>query len=65
MNNRHKALLAVMITAAFLFVAFVLPSRACAQGGCGLKPLPPFGCSSNDAVCRCDGSGCEWVWYCR
>ncbi len=32
---------------------------------CGLKPLPPLGCSSSSAVCLCDASGaCKWVFSC-
>lgn len=32
---------------------------------CGLKPLPPLGCSNSDAVCMCDSAGnCHWVWQC-
>lgn len=32
---------------------------------CGLKPLPPLGCKSSDAVCMCDSDGnCQWVFRC-
>ena len=32
---------------------------------CGLKPMPPLGCSSSSAVCLCDASGaCKWVFSC-
>jgi hypothetical protein len=63
--SRREALFAVLLAVAFLTVMIVIPPRACAQMGCGLKPIPPLGCKYSDAVCRCDGSGCEWVWYCK
>lgn len=36
---------------------------------CGLKPLPPLGCSYNDAECVCVQQGigqksCWWQWRC-
>jgi len=28
---------------------------------CGIKPIPPIGCSDADAVCVCDDDGnCAW-----
>lgn len=30
---------------------------------CGIKPIPPIGCSSADAMCICDEDGnCYWVF---
>ena len=32
---------------------------------CGIKPIPPIGCDSDDARCVCDAEGnCEWVFDC-
>lgn len=32
---------------------------------CGLKPLPPLGCDSDNAVCVCDRNGnCSWQFQC-
>ena len=32
---------------------------------CGIKPIPPIGCSSENAVCVCDESEeCEWKFVC-
>lgn len=31
---------------------------------CGLKPIPPLGCSYNDAICICEGNNCRWVFSC-
>lgn len=34
--------------------------------GCGIKPIAPIGCTSDDAVCICDNNGnCEWMFVCR
>ena len=50
-----------------LVVLFVLSRLSANQSvipvnfQCGLKPLPPFGCKSEDAVCVCDRDGnCQW-----
>lgn len=31
---------------------------------CGLKPIPPIGCSSNSARCVCSNSYCTWQFDC-
>ena len=46
-----------------LVVLFVLSGLSANQSvipvnfQCGLKPLPPFGCKSEDPVCVCDRDG--------
>jgi len=41
----------------------LMSATAYANMKCGLKPLPPLGCSSSDAVCQCDSNGnCQWVF---
>jgi hypothetical protein len=54
------ALMVTLIVLAFI----VVPAKA--NGfNCGLRPLPPIGCSAADAHCECDGDGnCRWVFDC-
>ena len=34
--------------------------------GCGIKPIPPIGCTFEDAVCICSANGnCQWIYACR
>jgi hypothetical protein len=50
-----------------LILAALLLTSTAAYGNfqCGLKPLPPLGCTQNDAVCICDEYGCRWVFICN
>jgi hypothetical protein len=33
---------------------------------CGIPPIPPIGCSRDQAICLCNDYGnCEWVFMCR
>ena len=50
-----KIILATLLTLA--------STAAYANMQCGIKPIPPIGCSSSNAVCQCDSSGnCQWVF---
>jgi hypothetical protein len=54
-------LLPILIAAALVLAA----PAAASSLACGLKPLPPLGCSSSGAVCVCDADGnCRWVFVC-
>lgn len=36
-----------------------------ANFNCGIPPIPPIGCDSDDAVCVCDAEGrCSWQFNC-
>ena len=63
----------LVILFAAIIGGFVLssatPEPACAQLGCGLKPLKPLtplGCTDLCAQCECDsrGKNCKWKWVC-
>jgi hypothetical protein len=42
------------------------PAAAYAPIQCGIPPIPPIGCTAQDAVCVCDAQGnCHWEFHCR
>lgn len=54
----------VLVLAAVLMLGAAAPVAADSMS-CGLKPLPPLGCSSSSAQCLCDAQGnCRWVFSC-
>lgn len=54
----------VLVLAAVLMLGAAVPALADSMS-CGLKPLPPLGCSSSSAQCLCDAQGnCRWVFSC-
>jgi hypothetical protein len=66
-----KYAIAVLVVLASVVAGILLltPRPACAQSGCGLKPikpLVPIGCKDLVAECRCDSNGqnCRWEWVC-
>jgi len=32
---------------------------------CGLRPLPPLGCSNPVCMCDQNGRNCQWIFQCR
>lgn len=54
----------VLVLAIALILGAAVPALADSMA-CGLKPLPPLGCSSSSAQCLCDAQGnCRWVFTC-
>jgi hypothetical protein len=52
-----------------LVLSSAAPETACAQLGCGIKPIKPItpiGCTDLCPVCECDerGRNCKWKWVC-
>jgi hypothetical protein len=49
-----------------LLASALLASAVSAQPlQCGIKPLPPLGCKSENAHCVCDAAGhCHWEFDC-
>lgn len=61
-----KKLVLILTVFAAIAALYAAQNIACANYACGLKPLPPLGCSMSDAVCICDNAGnCQWVWICN
>ncbi len=66
---KYAILIGVALACMIIGSLLVAPSPACAQTGCGLKPLKPLipmGCKDLVAECRCDsrGQNCHWEWVC-
>ena len=50
---------------AIVSVLTIVGGTAYANWQCGIKPLPPLGCSYDDAQCVCSGNSCQWVYVCN
>ncbi len=55
-----KRLIIISIVFSLLVIT---PFAITASIKCGIKPIPPIGCSSASAQCVCDADGnCNWVF---
>lgn len=48
-----------------MILLIILPMNANASMGynCGIKPIPPIGCTFEQTVCSCDSQrNCQWIF---
>lgn len=55
--------IALVIACGLVMSYFAINAKTACAYGCGIRPIPPIGCSSSDATCICSSDGdCQWVF---